>query len=168
MPLTREQLDVLYRRHAPAAFRRARRLLGSDADAHEVVHDVFVALLADGDQYAQRSAPGTYLYAAVTNASLKRLRDSSNRARLTIERFATHGSQPLAAPVMSPERLMVLRSAIERMPEPLAYVAVYCYLDELTRDEIASVMGCSRRHVGNLLQRLDLWIRAEEDETCAS
>jgi len=31
---------------------------------------------------------------------------------------------------------------------------VYLYADELTHDEIASLLGCSRRHVGDRARRL--------------
>ena len=42
--LSREQCNELYRKHAPAAFRRAQRLLLDVSDADDVVHDVFLAL----------------------------------------------------------------------------------------------------------------------------
>jgi RNA polymerase sigma-70 factor (ECF subfamily) len=50
----------LYRLHAPAAFRRARRILGDEADAHEVVQDVFVSLLQQPDQYRGKSSLATF------------------------------------------------------------------------------------------------------------
>ncbi len=33
-------------------------------------------------------------------------------------------------------------------------MAVYYYLDEMTQDEIAALLGCSRRNVGRMLARL--------------
>ena len=36
MPDDASVLAAIYRRHAPSVFRRARRLLGNDADAHEI------------------------------------------------------------------------------------------------------------------------------------
>ena len=56
----------------------------------------------------------------------------------------------------------MLRSLLLRMPEPLAQVAVYYYMDELTHDDISRLLDCSRRHVGDLLERLAAWARAEE------
>jgi RNA polymerase sigma-70 factor (ECF subfamily) len=40
------------------------------------------------------------------------------------------------------------------VPEELAQAAVYYYADEMTHEEIAEVLRCSRRHVGDLLERL--------------
>src|SRR5262245_26408626 len=80
--LTREQLEQLYRRHAPDAFRRARGLLANDADAHEVVHDLFLSLWERPEQFKGRSSMTTFLYAAVTHACLNRIRNLGNRARI--------------------------------------------------------------------------------------
>jgi hypothetical protein len=35
--LERAEIDRIYRRHGPMVFRRARNLLGTDADAYEVL-----------------------------------------------------------------------------------------------------------------------------------
>ena len=61
---------------------------------------------------------------------------------------------------------MQLRMLLERIPEPLAHVAVYAYVDGLTQDEIARVMRCSRRHVSALLERLARWRQAQEKAEC--
>ena len=66
------------------------------------------------------------------------------------------------------DELTALRSRILRMPEPLAKVAVYYYFDELSHDDIARILRCSRRHVGHLLERLERWIRKQEAASCAS
>jgi RNA polymerase sigma factor (sigma-70 family) len=164
--LTRDQLDTLYRKHAPAAFRRARRLLGSDADAHELVHDLFLSLWERPQQYTEKGSMSTFLYTAVTHACLNRIRNHRNRSRLARERFAAeHERQAVAGG--DAERLAALRAALERMPEPLAQVAVHHYFDDLSHDDIARILGCSRRHVGNLLERLDQWVRSQEAVTCA-
>jgi RNA polymerase sigma-70 factor (ECF subfamily) len=155
--------EQLYRAHAAHAFRRARRLLGQDADAHEVVHDVFLSLCERPEQHAGRSSMSTFLYSAVTHACLNRIRDRKNRDRL-LER---HGlSMPLPAAPLSAEHLLQLRALLARIPEPLGDIAVYHYLDGLAQHEIARVMGCSRRHIGDLLLRLASWLRAQEEAEC--
>jgi RNA polymerase sigma-70 factor (ECF subfamily) len=168
LALTREQLDALYRNYAPGAFRRARRLLGSEADAHELLHDVFLSLWARPGQYAEKSQLSTFLYAAVTHACLKRLRDRGNRARLSVEHRQALLSVAARGQGLRADESAALRSALERMPEPLAQLAVYCYFDELTQEEIARLMGCSRRHVVDLVQRLHAWVRRQEAASCAT
>jgi RNA polymerase sigma-70 factor (ECF subfamily) len=162
--LTRDRFDELYRRHAPGAFRRARRVLGSDADAHEVVHDLFLSLWERPEQYAGKSSMSTFIYGAVTHACLNRIRNHNNRQRLIRAHFRAqleHGARRADA-----EQSAALRAALERMPEPLAQVAIYYYFDELTHRDIARILGCSHRHVGDLLERLTHWVDRKEVRAC--
>jgi RNA polymerase sigma factor (sigma-70 family) len=151
--------DDLYRRHAPNAFRRARRLLGNDADAQELVQDVFVSLFERPAQFGERSTFTTFLYSAVTNACLNRIRNRRNRLRLLRREPST--PEPYDRK-LSAEQLATLHGLIERIPEHLARVAIYYCVDELTHDDIARILGCSRRQVGKLLEQLSEWGRAQE------
>lgn len=164
MTVQRHDFDLLYRTHAANVFRRACQLLNDDADAHEVVHDVFLSLYERPEQYAGRSNMSTFLYGAVTHACLNRIRDSKNRRRL-LERHALSVPLP-AAQGLGPDQSVQLRSLLERLPDQLAIVAVYAFMDELTHEEIARVIGCSRRQIGALLARLERWLQAQEKAEC--
>lgn len=160
MTASPDTFGALYRAHAPSALRRARGMLGSDADAREVVHDVFLSLFERPDQYAGTSSMTTFLYSAVTHACLNRIRNGKTRLRL-VEHHAS-ALAPSAGPGLNAEQLSILHTELARLPEPLAQVAVYRFIDELTHDEIARILGCSRRHVGDLLERLEAHGRVEE------
>ena len=155
-----DALDEIYRRHAAAVFRRARRLMGSDADAQDVVHDVFLSLFERPEQFGARSALTTFLYSATTHACLARIRQVKNRQRL----LESHAPESRAAE--QPEALTDLHDALRKMPELLARVAVYAWFDELSHAEIAALVGCSRRHVANLLERIEAWAREQEELSC--
>lgn len=164
---TSPSFERLYRLHAGSAFRRAERILGNAADAHEIVHDVFLSLLEEPAQYAQRAALTTFLYSAVTHACLNHLRNQRNRRRLLQE----HGSAVSPAACTSPalaEHHVELRRLLARIPEPLGHVAIYRHFDALSHRDIARVMGCSSRHVGNLLERLTQWLEQPESVACMS
>lgn len=158
--ITPASVDELYKRYAPAAYRRARRVLGNDAEAHEVVHDVFVSLLERPEQYKGMSQLTTFMYSVVTHACLNRMRNQRNRLRLVHDNLPTLGSESDAA--LTPETRAVLRSVLGRMPEELATAAVYHHLDGMTHEEIARVMECSPRHVGDVLERLRTWSHRHE------
>ena len=163
MPEDPRVTDAIYRKHAPRVFRRARQLLGNDADAHEVVQDLFLSLFESPAQFTERSSLTTFLYAATTNACLTRIRNHKNRFRLAAETL-DGASEGAAAP--SPEQLTYLHRLLCDLPEPLDRVAVYYYLDDLTHEDIAKILGCSRRHVGDLLERVLEWARAQETKPC--
>ena len=146
-------LEDLYRSHGPAVLRRARQLLGSDDEARDVLQDVFASLLRRPEQFEGRSSPMTFLYAMTTHCALGRLRLRRSRDRLLQAHVDAHSgiTGPLAA---APDTLVLLRDWLAALPEELATVAVYYHLDEMTQDEIAVVMACSRQWVGKLLRRL--------------
>ncbi len=164
--LASDAFDSVYRRYAPGAFRRARRLLGSEADAHEVVHDIFVSLLERPEQYRGESGLSTFLYGAVTHACLNRIRNRKTRLRLLRERWLGGFGAAQHQDTETPEALSILRSALERMPAPLGEVAVYYYMDGLTHQDIARVLGCSRRQVGNHVSRIARWAEKQELQSC--
>jgi RNA polymerase sigma-70 factor (ECF subfamily) len=159
-----QDFDAVYRRLAPGAFRRARRMLGSDADAYEVVHDVFVGLLERPEQYRGASSLATFLYSAVTHACLNRIRNHHNRMRLLHEHWLN--AMPQTRPRPTSEVSIALRAALRRMPEPLAEVAIYFYMDGLSHEEIASLLGCSKRQVGHHIAAIARWASREELRSC--
>lgn len=143
--------ERLYRLYAGAAFRRAQRVLGNSADAHEIVHDVFLSLYERPEQFAAKSSFATFLYSMVTHACLNHLRNQSNRRRL-LEAHAPSVCVPSES--AAPEHVVELRELLRRMPEQLAEVAIYRYFDSLPQSDIARILGCSIRRVNKLLEQL--------------
>jgi RNA polymerase sigma-70 factor (ECF subfamily) len=143
-------IEELYRDHAHAVFRRARRLLRNDDDARDVVQDVFLDIFRSPERFEARSSVSTYLYAAATHACLNRIRDGKNRTRLVAIESASWST-------ISPARGESCALACEilaGLSDDDAALAVYLYCDELTHEEIAELCGYSRRHVGDLAKRL--------------
>ena len=143
-------LGALYRSYGHSVLRRARQILGSDAEANDVLHEIFASLVARPGQFSGTSAPSTFLYAATTNACLARLRDQRNRVRLLAEHV-----KPWTTEVdpRSLDTRVLVRSVLAELPEDEARAAVYHHLDGMSHAEIAEVLGCSPRHVGDLLSR---------------
>jgi RNA polymerase sigma-70 factor (ECF subfamily) len=146
-----EEIENAYRKHGHSVLRRAQHLLGSVDDAREALHEVFVDLLEHPEQFEGRSSLVTWLYSATTHRCLNRLRNARTRARLFEERNEPRDQASHAGRV---ESGIELRRLLATLPHDVAEAAIYHHLDELTQDEIASVMRCSRRHVGHLLERL--------------
>ena len=143
-------LESAYRRHGRIVLRRAGALLGDRDGAREVLQEIFVSLLSDPSQFRGESSIVTYLYRATTNLCLNRLRDRRSRSRLLDEKVA-----PIVSGAAEPraERLQAVRDLLARLPDDVARAVVFVYVDEMTLDEVAAVLGCSRRHVSNLLAR---------------
>ncbi|HEY2733016.1 MAG TPA: sigma-70 family RNA polymerase sigma factor [Polyangiales bacterium] len=138
-----------YSRYGPALLRKAERMLRNRADAQDVVHALFLELL-------QQTTPRSdlpYLYRAVTNRCLNMLRDQSARARLL-----EHGVSPLEPMRTSCEAraidLDLLTRLIALLDPATAEVLVYRYLDDMSQEEIAELLGLSRKTVGHKLARI--------------
>lgn len=154
-------IEALYREHGHVVLRRARRILGNEEDAREVLHDVFVSFIDRPDAFRGQSSITTWLYSATTHACLNRLRNQRTRARLLTEGYVA----PERSTAGGAESTAVLRDLLARVPVELAQVAIYFYADEMTHEEIARVLGCSRRHVGDLVERLRASLRKIEEVT---
>jgi RNA polymerase sigma-70 factor (ECF subfamily) len=144
-------VEALYREYGHGVLRRARQILGNEDEAEEVLQELFASLLARPDQFGGRSAPSTFLYAATTNACLTRLRNGRNRRRLIDEHV-----RPWSTDIdpRSPEAVSAARGALARLADDEAHAVVYFFLDRMSHAEVAEVLGCSRRHVGDLLERV--------------
>jgi RNA polymerase sigma factor (sigma-70 family) len=149
--LTRAEIEAAYQTHAHSVVRRAESLLGSPPEAREVLQEVFMSLLERPEQFERRSSLLTWLYGATTNSCLKRLRDGATRRRLTSENGALLAKLGRPCP---PDQALELRRALNDLPEALQELAIYRYLDALSYDELAEVMGYSRRKVAYLLAEL--------------
>lgn len=152
-------VEAMYRKYGHSVLRRARQILASEDDAAEVLQELFTSLVARPEQFDGRSAPSTFLYAATTHACLSRLRDRRNRLRLIDEQVRpwTTDVDPRSA-----EAASAVRGVLALLTDDEARAAVYYYLDGMSHAEIADVLGCSRRHVGNLLVRVTQRLECKE------
>jgi RNA polymerase sigma-70 factor (ECF subfamily) len=152
--VTGTELENAYRDHGHMVLRRARRILGNEEEARDIVQELFTQL-ARGRGFEGRSSVTTFLYAATTNLCLTRIRNEKTRARLLAARPPAGEAAAATA-----EARVTLAELLGELPRELADVAVYYHADEMTQEEIAEVLGCSRRRVGDLLARLHAQVGA--------
>ncbi|MEA2695994.1 MAG: hypothetical protein QOI66_265 [Myxococcales bacterium] len=145
----RAQIDEIYRRYGDVVLRRARQIMGNDQDAREALQQLFMSLLSDPNQFTGRGSITSWLYSATTHLCLNAIRNSKTRLRLAEAQVsADRDVEPARA-----DRIAQVRQLLALLPAELAEVVVYYYVDEMTQDEIAAVVGCSRRQVGYLIER---------------
>jgi RNA polymerase sigma-70 factor (ECF subfamily) len=144
------ELRDIYERFAPVVYRRAYQLLGREADAWDIVQDVFRKLLESGGAFRRQAQPMTYVYRITTNLALNHLRGRGLRERSTPET----GSDDNPSNPESVEARELLLKLFQRLDERAQNIAVLYYLDELTQEEIASTVGLSRKTVGKELEMI--------------
>ncbi len=153
MQLGRSPADVarLYAKHASRVHRWVLRFC-AEVDAEEVVHEIFVKVLERIVQFRAHSSPTTWLYRLTTNHCLNRLRDSGRRAQLWREHSNTLWAAPVAA--ADQETVAFLDQFWRGLDDDLVEIGLFYFVDGMTHAQIATVVGCSARTVGNRLARL--------------
>jgi RNA polymerase sigma-70 factor (ECF subfamily) len=140
------RINSLYQVYGTRVLKRARRLLASDQAAEDAMQEVFVRLLSAHEQVLLHREPLAWLYRVTTNLCMNKLRDDRRRTKL-VERNVARD----AALASNAEVRAVVVDIMERVPRELQEIAIYYYADGMTCEEIASLVGVSRRTIGNRL-----------------
>ncbi len=155
-------LDVaeLYRRHAAMVLRRVLRFFPRD-EAEEVVHEVFIKVLERSDGFRGDASPTTWLYRMTTNHCINRARDRGRRVELWRE--LEHQLVPTPRLTSDEQETATFLNEVWReLDRETIEIGVHYFVDGLTHAEIARVLGCSRRTIGNRLDALRARAQAME------
>jgi RNA polymerase sigma-70 factor (ECF subfamily) len=144
--MTKEAIESLYRKYGAMVLRRARALLGDDQLAKDAMQEVFIRALRAGSGFRGEASPSTWLYRVTTNYCLNAIRDGKRRRVLDQANLPAPGADPRSA-----EAQVIVAEIMARVPEALREIAVYYYVDQLNQEEIALLLGVSRRTIGNRL-----------------
>ena len=130
--------------------RKAERMLQSQDDAQDLVHGLFVDLIAKN----KTSVDLAYLYRAVTNRCLNRIRDRKARSGL----LARHDDLLRGIVRITCDDAVIgfdlLVKLVDRLDKKTAEVLAYHFFDDMTQAEIADLTSTSRRSVGRRIQSI--------------
>ncbi len=110
------------------------------------MQEVFVRAIRSKVEFWENVSPTTWLYRVTTNYCLNVRRNAQRRAELVSARPDAPASSE------GPEQQVLVLELLSRVPEEMAQIAVYYYLDQMNQAEIAEILGVSRRTVGNRLE----------------
>lgn len=140
-----ERLTELYWLHAPGALRLAFLMTGDGDAAEDIVQDAFVRAFGRFHDIRNREAFGAYLRRIVVNLSHDRFR------RLKREREALQPpDEPLGVDL---EERQLLRDVMRTLPHRQQAALVLRYVEDLTEQQTADVLGCSVAAVKSLVKR---------------
>jgi len=136
-------LEEIYDRYGTTVFRRARTLLGDPERARDATQEVF--LRAAQDLHRVSAHPLPWLFRVTTNLCLNNLRDSRRRIRILAGRTFD------VIPDHATDARLAVNQLLARVPQDLKEIALHYYVDDLSHEDIASLLGVSRRTIGNRL-----------------
>jgi RNA polymerase sigma-70 factor (ECF subfamily) len=143
----RDAVEQAYVAHHAAIRGFARRLVGDEASAEDVVHEAFVALPRAIRRFRGEGSLRSFLIGVAINHSRRHVRSSIRRRRAT-ERLAVRDEvlpPPAAATPADDLRRKRLAdrlwSALDRLPIDQRVVFVLCEAEQRTSIEVGEIVG---------------------------
>ncbi|MBA3314004.1 MAG: RNA polymerase sigma factor [Planctomycetota bacterium] len=148
-------LGLLYRRHQPRISAYVARRVGNSHEAEDIVAEVFLAMVRHLPRYRFSNAPlKAWLYRVATNEINRRLRKRRCRILLGIEKAADGASASSdEAESASSDEAEEVRLALSRLPTRFQSVLTLHYLEQLSVEEVALVLGCAEGTVKSRMSR---------------
>jgi RNA polymerase sigma-70 factor (ECF subfamily) len=141
-----QAFEVVYERHAGAAFSLAYRMVGTRGVAEDVVQEAFLNLWRSGARYERtRGSVRTWVLGIVHHRAIDALR------RATVHDKRRSGDEGVAERLEAPERTDVeaarreearsVRQAMDTLPPEQCQVIELAYFGGFTHAEIAELLG---------------------------
>jgi RNA polymerase sigma-70 factor (ECF subfamily) len=171
-------LEALMDRYGSRVWRLAYGITRNEADAEEVVQDVFLNLYRKINMFEGRAALGTWLYRVAANAALIKHRGKRYELEVALEEllptFKEDGhregdrSYLLAdwsgtpeAEALSGENREMLNRALDALPDHYRAIVVLRDVEGLSNEEVAEVVGESVATVKSRLHRARMALREQ-------
>jgi RNA polymerase sigma-70 factor (ECF subfamily) len=169
-------LESLMDCFAARVYRLAYGITYNDADAEEVVQDVFVSLFRKIDAFEGRAALGTWIYRITVNAALIKRRGKRVELEVLLEdhlpTFREDGhregdrallladwSETPEEELLSNESRCAVRRMIAGLPDHYRVVLLLRDLEELSNEETAEILNDSVASVKSRLHRARMALR---------
>ncbi|HYM09133.1 MAG TPA: RNA polymerase sigma factor [Bryobacterales bacterium] len=161
--------EILMRRYNQRVYRVARAVLGSDAEAEDVMQEAWVRAYTHLQQFAGRARFSTWLARIAAHEAYARARRSGRTE--PIDGASLEGAglmSALSSPTRDPERQvldrelsLVLEAAIEALPEIYRSVFVLREIEGVSTAETGECLGITEEAVKARLHRARALLRAK-------
>ena len=152
--------DEVYMMYYPALNRYACTMVKDDAVAEDMVHNVFLKLVENGDALSYSIHLKAYLYRAVYNECMNHIKHEHIVTGYQNQKIAANDQSQQAdrTSIQHKELKQAVTTALNLLPEQCRKVFQLSRYEELTYKEIAAVMNISvntvEKHMVKALKRL--------------
>ncbi|MBR6454882.1 MAG: sigma-70 family RNA polymerase sigma factor [Fibrobacter sp.] len=151
----------IYETYAPMVYRRCLQLLRDDAEASDLMQDVFVRIYSASERLDMQS-PSSLLWNTATRLCLNRIRDKRRRG-LDVDSSNLLLNIACAEDEHDDyETKNVLAKLFSKEPESSRTIAVLHYVDGMTLEETAREVGLSVSGVRKRLRGLQAKVKTLE------
>lgn len=160
----REAFGLLVERHQDRLYNALYRFLGSAEDARDVAQDTFLQAMTRLRSFRGDSAFYTWLYRIGFNLAMSHRRRAKPMA--SIDRLhqavgaepSDNGASP-ESPILAAERIEMVQSAINRLPDDQRQVVVLREIEECSYEQIAEILDVPLGTVRSRLFRARLLLK---------
>ncbi len=124
----------------PSLYRYAYLLSGNHADAEDIAQQTLLKAHRSWARIQESSSPAAYLRRMLTNTYLSHKRPKARQ----LELLTDAPPESVLAPAGGPEERMVLWPHVRSLPPRQRAVIVLRYYEDLSEQEIADTLGCSK------------------------
>lgn len=145
--LSQERLARLYSQVSPVIYRRSLAILADPDEALDAVQDIFLTLHRKLHTFRGDADIMTWVYRVTTNHCLNRLRSRRTRRRLLEQVVRARAEQ---GPRQGPDLVELgdlIRHLATRTSASNLQAFLHYHYDEMSQQEIASLLGISERAV---------------------
>ena len=153
--------EVIYERHAPAAFSLAYRMMGTRSGAEDVTQEAFLSIWRSGERYDRhRGSVRTWVLGIVHHRGIDALRRATvhSRRRAGDEGIEERFEAPdrTDAEAARREEALTVRAALGGLPADQVQVIELAYFGGFTHTEIAEMLDAP---VGTIKGRMRLGLK---------
>ncbi|WP_420152370.1 RNA polymerase sigma-70 factor [Siphonobacter sp.] len=154
--------ETLFRHYYASLCQYGFSFLKDWEDAEEIVQSVFVTIWEKRQSLTIETSLKSYLYRAVHNRCLNRIKHLAIQAEYQQYKFAeANASEAPAQALMASELSERLQAAIQRLPEQCRLIFTMNRFEELKYQEIADRLGLSVKTVENQIGKALRILRVE-------
>ena len=171
-------IELVMKIYADRVYRLAYGVTRNEADAQEVVQDVFLTVFRKHESFEGRAAMSSWIYRITMNAALNKRRGKRLEVETSLDAdlpsyladghragersyvLADWSETPEEA-VLSGESRAVLARAIEGLPEHYRAVLILRDVEGLSNEEVAAAVGDTVSSVKSRLHRARMVVREQ-------
>jgi len=157
-----DAFSVLYLRYVKRIYNYIYYRTGSQHDAEDLTERVFFRAMNHIHNYRNRGLPfSAWLYRIAHNLVANWHRDSHRRREVPLDDHThtiRHGEQPETA-LLKNQEIDGLLEAIRKLPEERQNLLILKFVEHMSNDEIAHIMGRSEGAIKSLYHRTLLSLR---------